>query len=101
MFTARWMRVSAFSVTSAKRECAEHETWWCNVAVDCKNVDLTPFTPYMEKFGGYPLQRGKLLVDLSYDIAQRKLNASNHVIVADGAEHKARITKAPRPRICR
>ena len=35
-----------------------------NLAIDCKNVNLTPFTPYMEKFAGYPLQRGKLLVDL-------------------------------------
>ena len=52
-----------------------------NLAMGCKNIDLTPFTPYMEKFAGYPLQRGKLLLDLSYDIAHGKLDASQHVII--------------------
>jgi hypothetical protein len=44
-----------------------------NLAIDCKNVNLTPFTPYMEKYGGYPLQRGKLLLDLHEDIARGEL----------------------------
>jgi hypothetical protein len=52
-----------------------------NLGIDCKNVNLTPFTPYMEKFAGYPLQRGKLLVGLHYNIAQSQLGASNHIIV--------------------
>jgi len=54
-----------------------------NLALDCKNVDLSPFTPYMEKFAGYPLQRGKLLVDLKpLDIANGQLVLSNHVVIA-------------------
>jgi hypothetical protein len=72
--------VSSFSVTGGVNLLSTDLV--VNVAVACKNVDLTPFTPYMEQFGGYPLQRGKLLVDLSYDIARRNLSASNHVVVA-------------------
>ncbi|MGA2557859.1 MAG: DUF748 domain-containing protein, partial [Verrucomicrobiota bacterium] len=53
-----------------------------NLAIDCKNVNLTPFTPYMEKFGGFPLQRGKLLLDLHHHIAHGQLLASNHVVIA-------------------
>jgi hypothetical protein len=53
-----------------------------NLTIDCKNVNLTPITPYMEKFAGYPLQRGKLLLGLHYDIAHSQLVASNHVVIA-------------------
>jgi hypothetical protein len=72
--------VSTFSVNGGANVLSTNMV--VQVAVDCKNVDLTPFTPYMEKFGGYPLQRGKLLVDLRYDIAKRSLSASNHVTIA-------------------
>jgi hypothetical protein len=53
-----------------------------NLAIDCKNVNLTPFTPYMEKYAGYPMQRGKLLLDLHHNIAHGQLVASNHVVIA-------------------
>jgi hypothetical protein len=54
-----------------------------NLAIDCKNMDLTPFTPYMEKFAGYPLQRGKLLVSLEpLDITRGQVVLSNHVVIA-------------------
>jgi Domain of Unknown Function (DUF748) len=72
--------VSTFSVSGGANVLSTNLVM--QVAVACKNVDLSPFTPYMEKFGGYPLQRGKLLVDLSYEIANRNLSASNHVTVA-------------------
>lgn len=41
--------------------------------------DLTPFTPYAEKFLGYPLNKGALSLDLRYSIRDRRLNASNVV----------------------
>ncbi len=52
-----------------------------DVTISMKNMDLTPFTPYMEKFGGYPLNKGKLVLELHYDIAQRKLKAENKVAI--------------------
>ena len=35
------------------------------------NTDLTPFTPYAEKFAGYPLNKGKLTFDVHYRIENR------------------------------
>jgi hypothetical protein len=53
------------------------------LAIDCTNVDLTPFTPYMEKFAGYPLQRGKLFVSLEpVDIEHSQIVLSNHVVIS-------------------
>ena len=72
--------VSSFSVVGDVNPLSKELI--VNLAVDCKNVNLTPFTPYMEKFGGFPLQRGKLLVDLHHNIAHGQLVASNHVVIA-------------------
>jgi len=73
--------VSTFSVVGDVNPLSKD--LFVNLAIDCKNVDLTPFTPYMEKFAGYPLQRGKLLVDLKpLDIAHSQLVLSNHVVIA-------------------
>lgn len=51
------------------------------VRVDFKNVDLTPLSPYLGKYVGYPLRRGKLELDLVYRLADRKLNADNKVLL--------------------
>jgi hypothetical protein len=72
--------VSTFSVTGAVNPLSKDLV--ADLAIDCKNVNLSPFTPYMEKYGGFPLQRGKLLVDLHHNIAHGKLTASNHIIIA-------------------
>jgi hypothetical protein len=54
-----------------------------DLAVVFKNLDLTSMTPYMERYGGYPLNKGKLLLQLKYNVARRKLVASNKVVIAD------------------
>ena len=46
-----------------------------------KNDDLTSFTPYTEKFAGHALNKGKLSFDLSYKIANRKLEAANVIAI--------------------
>jgi hypothetical protein len=46
-----------------------------------KNDDLTPFTPYTEKFAGHALNKGKLGFDLSYKIENRKLEAANVITI--------------------
>ncbi len=54
-----------------------------NMIVDlhiaCTNTGLTAFTPYMEKFAGYPLKKGNLSVGLKYEIAGKQLKAENKV----------------------
>lgn len=54
-----------------------------NLAVSFQNIDLTPMGPYMEKYGGYPLNKGKLVLQLNYNVAQRRLTATNKVVIAD------------------
>jgi len=44
-----------------------------------QNLQLTPFTPYLEKYAGHPLNRGRLSLDLAYAIAGGELKASNLV----------------------
>ncbi len=54
-----------------------------NPFVDLKitftNTDLTPLTPYAEKFAGYPLNKGKLTFNMHYLIDNRVLKAENVV----------------------
>jgi len=52
------------------------------IVVSVKDVDLTPASPYAGKFAGYGISRGKLNLDLSYDIVGRKLSSKN-VITLD------------------
>jgi hypothetical protein len=54
-----------------------------NLAVAFQNIDLTPLGPYMEKYGGYPLNKGKLALQLNCKVALRNLTATNSVVIAD------------------
>lgn len=46
-----------------------------------KGVDLPRFTTYSSKYVGYAIERGKLSVDLHYQIKDRALQASNQVLL--------------------
>jgi hypothetical protein len=46
-----------------------------------KNVELTPASPYSGKFLGYKLNRGKLGMDMNYQVSQRHLTAKNVITV--------------------
>jgi Domain of Unknown Function (DUF748) len=43
------------------------------------NLQLTPFTPYLEKYGGHPLNKGRLSLDLNYTVHGKELKAQNKV----------------------
>ena len=45
------------------------------------NTQLTPLTGYMEKYGGYPLQKGRLSTSLRYHVEGKALQADNKVHV--------------------
>jgi hypothetical protein len=53
-----------------------------DVKISVKDVDLTPTGPYSGRFAGYRIARGKLNLDLAYEIVGRKLNSKN-VITLD------------------
>lgn len=52
-----------------------------NIALKFDNVELTTLTPYSAKFAGYRIDKGKLSLDLNYQVANRQLVASNKVVL--------------------
>jgi len=67
--------LAPFEVTGAITPDAKNP--FVDLKLKIKNDDLTPFTPYTEKYAGHPLNKGKLSFDLSYKIENRKLEATN------------------------
>jgi hypothetical protein len=52
-----------------------------DIAASTKGVDLPRMTPYSTKYAGYPITKGKLSLDLRYQIESGKLTASNHLFL--------------------
>ena len=52
-----------------------------NIALKFDNVELTTLTPYSAKFAGYRIDKGKLSLDLNYQVANRQLVASNKLVL--------------------
>jgi uncharacterized protein involved in outer membrane biogenesis len=52
-----------------------------DMAVSFKQVELTTLTPYSGKFAGYRILKGRLNLDLHYQIEQGKLNAENKLVL--------------------
>ena len=48
-----------------------------DLKVTATGIDLTPLGPYVGKYLGYQLEKGKLDLDLRYKVARRELEASN------------------------
>lgn len=46
-----------------------------------QNINLSSLSPYGARYLGYPIDKGKLDLDLNYAIAQAKLDARNHVVI--------------------
>lgn len=52
-----------------------------NISLKFDNVELTTLTPYSSKFAGYVIDKGKLSLDLNYQIVNRQLVATNKVVL--------------------
>jgi len=50
-----------------------------DLKISFSNTDLTPLTPYAEKFAGYPLNKGKLTFGVHYRIENRAVKGENVV----------------------
>jgi hypothetical protein len=55
---------------------------YADVTMSFKDLDLAIVNPYSGHFAGYKIDKGKLSVDVSYKIEQRKLAAQQHFVVA-------------------
>jgi hypothetical protein len=73
-------KVGPAEITGHINPFSEKET--NQVLISIKDVDLTPTSPYSGKFAGYGISRGKLSLDLEYNLVGKKL-ASKNVITLD------------------
>jgi len=54
---------------------------YSDIKMSFKGLELTTMTPYSGRFAGYKINKGKLSVDLTYKIEQRKLTAEQHFVI--------------------
>ena len=52
-----------------------------DLGIMVRDIALTPISPYMAKYAGYPLGKGTLSLDLHYYVTQKELKAKNNVRV--------------------
>ncbi|MFO7576499.1 MAG: DUF748 domain-containing protein [Pelovirga sp.] len=55
------------------------EELYLDLSIRFNDIDLTPLTPYSGTYLGYAIDKGKLYLDLSYQIEQGKISATNRV----------------------
>jgi hypothetical protein len=54
---------------------------YTDIKMTFQDLDLTVVNPYSGRFTGYKIAKGKLSVEVSYKIDQRRLNATQHFVV--------------------
>jgi len=54
---------------------------YTDITLSLKDVDLTIVNPYSGHFAGYQINKGKLSVDVTYKIDNRKLDAQQHFVI--------------------
>ena len=57
------------------------EDAYTDVTVVFENLNLTTISPYSEKYAGYPINKGKLSLNLAYKLSQKELVGENKVLV--------------------
>ncbi|MEI6085666.1 MAG: DUF748 domain-containing protein, partial [Verrucomicrobiota bacterium] len=77
--TGRIDNTAPFEVTGHINPFSPDATTALKVAF--KGINLTPAGPYSGKYAGYMIRKGKVSVDLNYDIQQRALKASNTLLL--------------------
>ena len=48
-----------------------------------QEIDLKPFSPYSARYLGYPLNQGRLTLELTYQIIENHLNGQNRAFIQD------------------
>jgi uncharacterized protein involved in outer membrane biogenesis len=52
-----------------------------DIKAKANDVELTHLSPYSGKYAGYPITKGRLTMDVHYQLDQGKLNADNHIVL--------------------
>lgn len=56
------------------------ESLFVDLGVNFKNIDLTRWNPYAQKYVGYTVEKGNLHLELKYLIAKKKLDSQNSIV---------------------
>lgn len=78
-FSGKVNGFSPFSITGQVNPLAKD--LFVDLAIMFHDTGLTPISPYMAKFVGFPLEKGTLSLDLKYHVTQKELKAQNNVRV--------------------
>ena len=54
---------------------------FADIKVSFQNIELSPTTPYTNKYLGYPVTKGKLTFNVAYLIEKRKLDSQNKITI--------------------
>lgn len=54
---------------------------YLDLTASCRDVELTPLTPYSQKYAGYGITKGKMSLQVKYLIEDHKLNAENTLLL--------------------
>lgn len=54
---------------------------YLDLKASARGIDLPSFTPYSGKYVGYGIDKGKLSVDVAYQVEQGQLKASNQIVL--------------------
>ncbi len=57
------------------------EDKYTDLELSFKNIELTTFTPYSGKFAGYPIEKGKLSLNLKYKLSKNVLVGENEIFM--------------------
>ncbi|MDD5344051.1 MAG: DUF748 domain-containing protein, partial [Smithella sp.] len=52
-----------------------------DIKISFKDIEMSPVTPYTNKYLGYPIIKGKLSFDVTYLVDKRKLESQNKVTI--------------------
>jgi uncharacterized protein involved in outer membrane biogenesis len=54
---------------------------FADIKISFKDIEMSPVTPYTNKYLGYPITKGKLSFDVTYLVDKRKLESQNKVTI--------------------
>lgn len=57
------------------------EDFFADLTVEFENIELGPLTPYSQKYLGYPIDKGKLFLNLAYKIDKRTIDSDNKIFI--------------------
>jgi hypothetical protein len=57
------------------------EDFFADLTIKFENIDLSPLTPYAQKHLGYPIDKGKLFLNLEYIIDKRSISSENKIFI--------------------